>query len=267
MTVHAPVSRPVQPSHTAQATAHGPVAFVVTLVLGLIPTTIVAWIVGLGIELVGMHTLWKEQGIQHARAMVVQDLGYIAAAPTSLLVDDTVSFAHEVLRRVGQPFVALGVVRYYESSHRTRDDAPPAGAASAAAAPRAAPFLATLRHLNQATARMLADIGMVAMYSAQETALRLAIAVFAMPAFVLACLLGAVDGMVRRDLRRWNGGRESSFVYHHAKALTWVALGGGFSLYLAWPFGNFNPAYMVVAFTAIVAWSLSLTVASFKKYL
>jgi integrating conjugative element membrane protein (TIGR03747 family) len=114
---------------------------------------------------------------------------------------------------------------------------------------------------------MWATLGMVAMYTAQDTALRLAIVVFALPAFVLACLLGAVDGMVRRDLRKWGGGRESSFVYHHAKAMTYLTLGGGFSLYLAWPGGGFNPAYMVLAGTALVAWSLSLTLSSFKKYL
>ena len=82
----------------------------------------------------------------------------------------------------------------------------------------------------------------------------------------LALLLGTVDGLVRRDLRRWQGGRESSFVYHHAKRYTGWALTGGFGLYLTWPFGGFNPAYMVLVFTVLVAATLSTTVASFKKY-
>ena len=76
----------------------------------------------------------------------------------------------------------------------------------------------------------------------------------------------AVDGLVRRDLRRWSGGRESSFVYHHAKRYTVWALTGGFGLYLTWPFGGFNPAYMVLVFTVLVAATLSTTVAAFKKY-
>ncbi len=113
---------------------------------------------------------------------------------------------------------------------------------------------------------MLTTLGMVALYTAQDTALRLSIVVFALPAFALACLLGAVDGLVRRDLRRWGGGRESSFLYHHAKAFTYLALGGGFSIYLAWPTSGFNPAYMVLVCTVLVAWSLSVTAASFKKY-
>ena len=95
---------------------------------------------------------------------------------------------------------------------------------------------------------------------------RLSVALFALPAFALACIVGTVDGLVRRDLRRWRGGRESSFVYHHAKRYTGWALTGGFGLYLTWPFGGFNPAYMVLVFTVLVAATLSTTVASFKKY-
>ena len=48
---------------------------------------------------------------------------------------------------------------------------------------------------------------------------------------------------------------------------SYLALGGGFALYLAWPFGGFNPSHMVLVFTFLVAWFLSLTLSSFKKYL
>ena len=104
------------------------------------------------------------------------------------------------------------------------------------------------------------------MHVAQDVVLRLSVALFALPAFALACIVGTVDGLVRRDLRRWRGGRESSFVYHHAKRYTGWALSGGFALYLTWPFGGFNPAYMVLVFTVLVAATLSTTVAAFKKY-
>ena len=35
--------------------------------------------------------------------------------------------------------------------------------------------------------------------------------------FVLLTWVGLVDGLVQCDLRRWGGGRESSYVYHYAK--------------------------------------------------
>jgi integrating conjugative element membrane protein (TIGR03747 family) len=104
------------------------------------------------------------------------------------------------------------------------------------------------------------------MYVIQDVLLRMSVAMFALPAFALACMVGVIDGMVRRDLRRWGGGRESSFVYHHAKRYTHWAMTGGFSLYLAWPFGGFDPALMVLVFTVLTAITLSTTVATFKKY-
>lgn len=46
---------------------------------------------------------------------------------------------------------------------------------------------------------------------------RLTILVLATPLFMLAALTGFVDGLIRRDLRKFGAWRESSFVYHRAK--------------------------------------------------
>ena len=119
---------------------------------------------------------------------------------------------------------------------------------------------------TRVVSKIAAEWAVISMLVAQDVVLRLSIAAYAMPAFVLACLMGVIDGLVRRDRRRWIGGRESSFVYHHSKRYTHWALTGGFSLYLAWPFPGFNPAYMVLIFTVLVAASLSTTVGAFKKY-
>jgi integrating conjugative element membrane protein (TIGR03747 family) len=250
-------SRPQAPSHAAAVSGHGPLGMAVALAFGLVLTTAFSWFLSIIIELVGMHTLWKDKGVLHARQLVQEDLRYIAEAPHSLVVADTVAFSRALIARVAIPFERLDVAGFHQRTTAALErPVTPVRAGSA-----------TLKRISNTLAHMWATLGMVAMYTAQDTALRLAIVVFALPAFVLACLLGAVDGMVRRDLRKWGGGRESSFVYHHAKAMTYLTLGGGFSLYLAWPGGGFNPAYMVLAGTALVAWSLSLTLSSFKKYL
>lgn len=259
------MSTPQRQATTSAASAsdQGPVGFIFAMVLGALFTTVFSWLLSIGIELAGMQFLWKERGVLHSRDLVMEDLGYIADAPHSLIVPDTVSFAHDLIATVAIPFERLGVMGFYE---RTRAAALAAQTASVGPGGKAGVAGALKRTAAQLNL-MLATLGVVALYTAQDTALRLAIVVFAMPAFVLACLLGAVDGLMRRDLRKWGGGRESSFIYHHAKATTYLALGGGFGLYLAWPTGGFNPAYMVLVFTALVAWSLSLTLSSFKKYL
>lgn len=79
-------------------------------------------------------------------------------------------------------------------------------------------------------------------------------------------LVAIVDGLTKRDLRRWGGGRESSFVYHWAKrsalpllVLTWV-------IYLALPF-SLHPSFGVLPFATLFALSVAVTASTFKKYL
>ena len=82
----------------------------------------------------------------------------------------------------------------------------------------------------------MAEFVLATLQVTQVFSLRLAILTLAMPVFVLFSLVALVDGLVQRDLRRWGGGRESSFVYHYVKkaavpllVMTWV-------IYLALPF-------------------------------
>ena len=93
-----------------------------------------------------------------------------------------------------------------------------------------------------------------------------AILVLALPVFALFSLVAIVDGLVKRDLRRWGGGRESSFVYHWAKrsalpllVLTWV-------IYLALPF-SLHPTFIVLPFAMLFALSVAVTASTFKKYI
>ena len=253
----APVAKgPIRPR------TRGPVELILEVGFGLIFVALFAWFIGLLIELGGSFTIWKVEGpIEHSRRIVEQDLGYIAAAPRSLLIDDTEGFARQIIGWVAYPYVRFGIVRLYERLH----------AAGGESAPGAQP--AGKRSLNQGLGQATRSVvkvasrwAVVSMHVAQDVVLRLSVALFALPAFTLACIVGTVDGLVRRDLRRWRGGRESSFVYHHAKRYTGWALSGGFALYLTWPFGGFNPAYMVLVFTVLVAATLSTTVAAFKKY-
>lgn len=237
--------------------ARGPVELGLEMGFGLLFITLFAWFIGMMIEIVGSFTLWRDLQENHAQQIVEQDLEYIAQAPRSLLVRDTVAWSEQLVRNVRLPYERLGVIAWYERqqvSFQAAQDAPSGD----------------LRHnaarANRSMQILLSRWAVTSMYVLQDVLLRLSVAAFAAPAFILACLVGVVDGLVRRDLRRWGGGRESSFVYHHAKRYTAWALTGGFGLYLAWPFGNFNPSHMVIVFTVLVAFAMSTTVATFKKY-
>lgn len=245
-------SAPRASSRSSGPVERGPFTLAVLFIFGGTLTTLFSWTLGTVLSYTGMQfeALWADKGINHPISMVEENLRYVAEYPRSVLIADTVEFERAVIRNVARPFVFLGVPKYYERSKR--------------------PVPANATSLDKTTAilrRELALVLMTSMYVAIDTAMRIFVVVFALPAFALACLLGTVDGLVRRDLRRWGGGRESSFVYHRAKKATIWSISGGFAIYLAWPFGGFNPAYMVLIFTVLVACSLSLYVSTFKKYL
>lgn len=247
----APRSSPAQ-GPSGRPRPRGPLTVLLAACMGFIASIITSLFIGTVIEVVGNYVWWKGQGIEHAKAQVVEDLSYIKQFPRSILVPDTVAFAKDMVRLVSLPWNRLNAPAFFERA-RAADQ----GEAPAKPMPR------ILQRLLIEGARLLE----ILLYVTQDTAVRLAVAFFALPAFAMACLLGLVDGLVKRDLRKWAGGRESSFVYHHSKHYTAWFLTAGFALYLSWPVGGFNPAWMVLIFAALVAMSLSVTVASFKKYL
>ncbi len=242
---------PPAPRTPAQRPSRGPISLLFALLVGLVFTTFVSWLLATVIEIGGMYTLWKGQGAAHARAALEEDYGYIRGFPRSLIVRDTEGFARWMAGWGAWPFELLRTSVLVER------------AGSRASDPGAGFPQNVFGHIAVHGAQWIE----AAKYAAQDTMVRLAIALYGIPAFAMALTIGLTDGLVRRDLRKWGGGRESSFLYHHAKRFTGWFLTVGFGAYLAWPFGGINPAYMVLVFAAAVALALSTAVSSFKKYL
>ncbi len=105
-----------------------------------------------------------------------------------------------------------------------------------------------------------------AMTITRALAVRLAALTPAVPVFGLFALVAVVDGLVQRDLRRWGGGRESSFVYHHAKKAILPALVLAWVVYLAMP-GSVHPNAVILPFAVLFALAVGITSSRFKKYL
>ena len=92
---------------------------------------------------------------------------------------------------------------------------------------------------------------MAAFTMTEVFAVRLAVLTLAMPAFLVFSLVALVEGLVQRDLRRWGGGRESAFVYHHAKKLLFPSLLLAWIIYLSLPF-SLHPNFVDFAFCGAV---------------
>ena len=129
-----------------------------------------------------------------------------------------------------------------------------------------APEEGRLRAVLRSTYAKAADYVIAAMTVTQVFAVRLAVLTLATPVFALLGLVALVDGLVQRDLRRWCGGRESSFVYHHAKKAILSALILAWIVYLGMP-TSVHPNYVILPFAVMFAAAMAVTAGSFKKYL
>jgi integrating conjugative element membrane protein (TIGR03747 family) len=83
--------------------------------------------------------------------------------------------------------------------------------------------------------------------------------------FVVLGLVGLVEGMTERDIRRFSGGRERGQVYHLAKRGIAPALTLPWVIYLAWP-TTIHPNLVILPFAFVFALALYVAASSFKKY-
>lgn len=110
---------------------------------------------------------------------------------------------------------------------------------------------------------------LAALFTVLVFCVRLVVLLMTIPLFAMAALTGLVDGLVRRDLRKFGAGRESSYLYHKARGTIM-------------PLAIFPGPYTWDSRSASVPWwwcslarpcaallgvSVSITAASFKKYL
>ncbi|HCL5346676.1 TPA: TIGR03747 family integrating conjugative element membrane protein [Salmonella enterica subsp. salamae serovar [1],40:z35:e,n,x,z15] len=96
--------------------------------------------------------------------------------------------------------------------------------------------------------------------------LRLAILLQALPLFALIIVVGLIDGLVRRDLRRFGAGHESGFVYHHARRMISSGLIATGLVWLAVPY-VLEPEYVLMTGAMGIGLAVSVTLGAFKKYL
>lgn len=203
------------------------------------------------IEWTGMVLWWPDEGLDHSRTMLVKEISYLdtdfrrsvvtsdPARFAKRFADNSYHYLFEVTR-----FVDL--IRWVSTPPRTNEQG-------------ARPMLHKIY-------TPISEFVIAMMQVTQVFSVRLAILTLAMPIFLLFSLVALVDGLVQRDLRRWGGGRESSFIYHYAKkaalplvVLTWVT-------YLALPF-SLHPTLIILPFAALFALTVAVTASTFKKYL
>jgi len=95
--------------------------------------------------------------------------------------------------------------------------------------------------------------------------LRAVLSLFALPGFLLIALAAFFEGLVARDIRRYTGGHESSYIFHKAKRWVIPSVVLTVTLYLMVPFSL--PPAVVFAPTMLLAGAMVYVATSrFKKF-
>ena len=231
----------------------------ITLPFRLLGVLIGSLLFSIVVECVGMHLFWKDQGWRHSRQMLQYELGHLSNHFTrSVVVQEPGRTAHQLVDTGYEwVFVRSGLLeRTSQTAERAR--APSLG--------KSQDGVRNFRYYISQVYVWAESYLIAAAFTTLTFLVRLLVLVLTLPLILTAAFVGLIDGLVRRDVRRFGAGRESGFIYHRAKAslmplavLPWVT-------YLALPI-SVHPLVILLPSAALLGLAVSLTAGSFKKYL
>ncbi|MBI4356578.1 MAG: TIGR03747 family integrating conjugative element membrane protein [Gammaproteobacteria bacterium] len=201
-------------------------------------------------EWVGMTFFWKDAHVTHAKELLVKELGYLNQDfRNTLVAKDSMRFAKGFADKMYHfLFEKTGIQKMVERAKKPLSGDEKGG-----------------RRLTHDFYQGSEDYILSAFYTTQTYAVRLAVLVMAMPLFAIFFVVGLTEGLVRRDLRRWRGGRESSLVYAYAKRGVWPTFIATWWVYLSLPV-SCHPNFVILPFGILFGVLLCIMAASFKKY-
>lgn len=207
------------------------------------------------IEYVGLIFWWPEQGSLHARGMMETELGYLSSNFTRSLFISEPAVTAMAWINLGYHwmFVDSGFIRFL--SKGTAVVTGPNTLLTEEISALGNWLLTHLRDFLQAT-----------VYITVVFVVRVSILVLSIPLFVMVVMVAMVEGLSRRDLRRYGAGYESSFLYHHAKRFIKPSAIYPCMLYLSWPTAIY-PNLVLLPAALLLGTSVTVLMSTFKKYL
>lgn len=215
-------------------------------VIGLLFMSLLASII---MEYIGLIWFWPEQGWHHSYAMLDSELTWLSSHfKNSLIVEQPGAAMLKVLTRLEEWLIERTGLAHLDAR---------AGEIS-----QSDSFWAWVGGMYVLTK----DYILAAVYTTMTFAVRLAVLTLAAPLFLLATLTGLVDGLMRRDLRKFGAGRESSFIYHRAKRSLIPLMFMPWIVYLSLPI-SVNPLWVLLPCASLLGIMVAITASTFKKYL
>jgi len=191
---------------------------------------VISLVLSIIIELIGISTWWRDEGLAKSDAMVQQEIKYLGEyASKNVFVKDADQWVINSVSNMNEAIGKYGgnwLIQSYE----------------------------------QSAVYVLAIINTINIFC-----LRVFVMLFSMPVYLVFGIIGLTRGLVGRELRKWGGGHESSSMFHLYMDMVPLGFMGSWAVYLTWPF-SLNPNYVVLPFAMAFGALLMATVHRYKKY-
>lgn len=217
------------------------VQLVVWLVISLMLSIIIEWL--------GMIWFWPEQGADHAKAVLAADQAYL----NQQLYNESLVIRNDVIVFTGE---AVGWVSRQAWLEALLNNVPDISEGN---------FFSSLQRWGYEPYQRFEDYLQASTYVTQTFVIRLVLILFSLPIFLVAALVGGVDGLVERDLRRWGGGRESSNVFNLARRSVVPSFVAACVVYISLPF-SINPVIVILPFAFLLGLAVRIGFERLKKY-
>lgn len=246
---------PATTAQHQQVRKQGLLAGILTMPFRLFGVLVGSLLLSILIECIGMHFFWPEQNWHHAQGMLGYELGQLSTHFTrSAVVQEPGRTAHWLVERSYEwVFVRSGLLEWMSN----------------AAAQARAPSHGGVRDFRFYVSQVYVwaeSYLIAAAYTTLTFIVRLLVLVLTLPLFLMTAFVGFVDGLARRDVRKFGAGRESGFVYHRAKAALMPLVVLPWIIYLALPV-SVHPLLILLPSAILLGIAVCIAASTFKKYL
>ncbi|CAK7008679.1 TIGR03747 family integrating conjugative element membrane protein [Saezia sanguinis] len=206
------------------------------------------------VEILGMHLFWKDQGYKHAQNMFYYEVQQFSQTYTeSILISEPVEKVGWLLNQAYEwLFIRTGLTEQAKAIVTPTD-------MDSARKLRFREYVALAYGYIQ-------DDVLAAAYTTLTFMVRTLVIMFSLPLMLLAIIVGLIDGLVKRDIRRMTAGYESGFIYHRARTFLIPFLVLPWMAYLAMPW-SISPILVLLPGAMLLGTAVNITAASFKRYL
>ncbi|QCI14159.1 TIGR03747 family integrating conjugative element membrane protein [Pseudomonas putida] len=223
-----------------------PITFIGVMFSSLFLAIVVDWVC--------LYFFWPEAGWRHGQQMLVSEVGWLSKGlvHSAVVQEPGRTATWLVTQAYDWLVVKTGMLSWVQGMESI-----------AKAGPRNE---LDMRYWAAQSLSTVQNYALAALFTVLVFCVRLVVLLMTVPLFAMAALTGLVDGLVRRDLRKFGAGRESSYLYHKARATMMPLAIFPWTLYLALPI-SISPMLVLLPCAALLGVSVSITAASFKKYL